>query len=84
GIEKTSLIATGDILGANLSFDECIEELRFAVLDRGGQGERGWRVDESKGAWMAACLKAWDSIRRSDVLVQSATAKDEDLDRMDS
>ncbi|KAJ1644155.1 smg-9, nonsense mediated mRNA decay factor [Coemansia asiatica] len=82
--DRTSLISSADIFGNNFSFDECIEELKSVVLDGHAQGERGWRKDESKGAWLALCLKTWDSIRRSDVLVKSAATRDEDLDRMDN
>ncbi|KAJ2232501.1 hypothetical protein H4R99_000297 [Coemansia sp. RSA 1722] len=83
GMGKSCLVASSaDFIGCTASFEECVERLKSSLLDSNEQRNKGWRKDESKGAWMAACLKTWDSIRRSDVLAKAATAKDKAWDEM--
>ncbi|KAJ1860098.1 hypothetical protein LPJ73_001530 [Coemansia sp. RSA 2703] len=60
-----------------LSFDERMDMLRERVLGQCGRAEL-------EGVWLAMCVRAWDSIRRSDVLARAAAAKDDILDTMDA
>ncbi|KAJ2538914.1 hypothetical protein GGF49_005600 [Coemansia sp. RSA 1853] len=45
------------------SRDECVDELRRCVLAHEPRA-----LHDEPGAWAASCLRAWDSIRRSDHL----------------
>ncbi|KAJ2347379.1 hypothetical protein GGF43_004771, partial [Coemansia sp. RSA 2618] len=63
----------------------CIDELRQCVLAPAAPDL--WR-NEPEGVWASTCLRAWDSIRRSDKLhalaAAAAATRDPDLDSMDS
>ncbi|KAJ2711679.1 hypothetical protein H4S00_005983 [Coemansia sp. D1744] len=52
------------------SRDECVEELRRRVLCHDPRA-----LQNEPGAWAASCLRAWDSIRRSDHLHTIATSQ---------
>ncbi|KAJ1719209.1 hypothetical protein LPJ53_005988 [Coemansia erecta] len=60
-----------------LSFDERMDMLREQVLGYPGR-------TESVSGWLAMCVRAWESIRRSDVLARAAATKDDLLDTMDA
>ncbi|KAJ2144043.1 hypothetical protein IW136_001482 [Coemansia sp. RSA 678] len=52
------------------SRDECVEELRRRVLCHDPRA-----LQNEPGAWAASCLRAWDSIRRSDHLHTIVTSQ---------
>ncbi|KAI8325151.1 hypothetical protein GQ54DRAFT_14844 [Martensiomyces pterosporus] len=63
------------------SFEESMENLRARVLSRYISSAGCWKEDgQEQGAWMARCVRAWESIRRSDQLQDMAATRGADLD----
>ncbi|KAJ2157141.1 hypothetical protein GGF46_004712 [Coemansia sp. RSA 552] len=58
------------------TFGECVDRMRDRVLAESSL----WREEGSEGAWASACVRSWDSVRRSSLLQSKAAAKDPDLD----
>ncbi|KAJ2559947.1 hypothetical protein EV175_000060 [Coemansia sp. RSA 1933] len=56
-------------------FDAAIDELRSVLLGAQSIDERR---SDPEGAWLTGCLRAWDSIRRSDALHSAAAMRDDD------
>ncbi|KAJ2487800.1 hypothetical protein EV174_000333 [Coemansia sp. RSA 2320] len=64
------------------SFERAIDAMRSSLLGP-GIVDGAWR-EESEGTWVATCLRAWDSIRRSDHLQKLALVRNRDIDDMDT
>ncbi|KAJ2805705.1 hypothetical protein H4R20_001980 [Coemansia guatemalensis] len=63
----------------DLTFEESVAEIRNLLLGTVPTGR--WWVE---GTWAATFLRAWDSIRRSDLLHESAVVPDSLLNAMDT
>ncbi|KAJ2388822.1 hypothetical protein GGI23_005974 [Coemansia sp. RSA 2559] len=57
------------------SFDASVDHLRMGLL--GAQSISEHRSDP-EGSWLTGCLRAWDSIRRSDALHSAAAMREDD------
>ncbi|KAJ2622270.1 hypothetical protein GGI26_003423 [Coemansia sp. RSA 1358] len=63
--ETASLVSLQMDSGA--SFEQHMEEMRLMLMAPGMSAR-----NEAEGAWVAGCLRAWDSIRRSNALLSAA------------
>ncbi|KAJ1799886.1 hypothetical protein LPJ59_001517 [Coemansia sp. RSA 2399] len=57
------------------SFDASVDNLRMDLLGAQSISERR---SDPEGSWLTGCLRAWDSIRRSDALHSAAAMREDD------